>query len=65
VPGCADEVAYVDAPAVRDRRLVTASDLADVEIARELPEELDVLTPEQRSPWAQMFHNAKLPKGTA
>jgi hypothetical protein len=65
VPGYADEAAYVDAPAVRDRRLVTASGLADVEFARELLEELDVLTPEQRSQWAQMFRNARLPTGPA
>jgi putative intracellular protease/amidase len=56
---------YVDAPAVRDRRLITASGLADVEFARELFEELDVLTPEQRSLWAQIFRSAKLPTGAA
>jgi len=52
---------YVDAPAVRDRKLITASGLGDVEFARELFEELNVLTPEDRALWAQMFRSAKLP----
>jgi putative intracellular protease/amidase len=61
VPGYADAGTYVDAPAVRDRKLVTASGLADVEFARELFEELGVLSPEDRSLWAQIFRTAKLP----
>lgn len=52
---------YVDAPAVRDRKLITASGLGDVEFARELFEELNVLTKEDRALWAQMFRSAKLP----
>jgi putative intracellular protease/amidase len=52
---------YVDAPAVRDRKLITASGLGDVEFARELFEELDVLSAEDRARWAQMFRSAKLP----
>jgi putative intracellular protease/amidase len=52
---------YVDAPAVRDRKLITASGLADVEFARELFEELGVLSPEDRSLWATIFRTAKLP----
>jgi putative intracellular protease/amidase len=56
---------YVDAPAVRDRKLITASGLGDVEFARELFEELDVLTPRDRSLWAQIFRTAKLPLGAA
>jgi len=54
---------YVHAPAVRDRRLITANGLADVEFAREIFEELDVLSAEDRSLWAQMFRSAKLPAG--
>ena len=65
VPGYADADAYVDAPAVRDRRLITASGLADVEFARELFEELDVLTPDERGLWARMFRSAKLPEGAS
>ena len=51
------------APAVRDRKLITASGLADVEFARELLEELDVLTPADRELWAGIFRSAKLPSG--
>lgn len=52
---------YVDVPAVRDRKLITASGLGDVEFARELFEELDVMTVADRSLWAQIFRSAKLP----
>lgn len=65
VPGYLEAGNYVDAPAVRDRKLITASGLADVEFARELFEELDVLTPEDRSLWAQLFRSAKQPTGAA
>lgn len=63
-PGYLEADNYVDAPAVRDRKLITASGLGDVEFARELFEELNVLTAEDRSLWAQMFRSAKLPAGT-
>jgi len=65
VPGYGEAGTYVDAPAVRDAKLITASGLADVEFARELFEELDVLTPGHRSLWAQIFRSAKLPTGGA
>src|SRR5207248_2615420 len=61
VTGYSEAANYVDAPAVRDRKLITASGLGDVEFARELFEELNVLNPESRSLWAQMFRSAKLP----
>jgi putative intracellular protease/amidase len=61
VPDYADEASYVDAPAVRDRALITASGLGDVEFARELFEELDVLSPEDRAQWATIFRSARLP----
>lgn len=51
---------YVDAPAVRDRGLITASGLADVEFAREIFEELGVLSEADRALWAQIFRSAKL-----
>jgi hypothetical protein len=51
----------VDAPAVRDRKLITASGLGDIEFARELFEELDVMSAADRSMWAQIFRSAKLP----
>ena len=61
VPGISEAGNYVDAPAVRDRKLITASGLADVEFTREMFEELEVLSAEDRSLWAQMFGTAKLP----
>jgi len=61
VPGYSEAQNYVEAPAVRDRGLITASGLADVEFARELFEELDVLSPHDRTLWANLFRNGKLP----
>jgi putative intracellular protease/amidase len=61
VAGYADAASYVDAPAVRDRKLITASGLGDVEFARELFEELNVLPPEARDLWARIFRSARLP----
>ena len=61
VHGYADADRYVNAPAVRDRKLITASGLGDVEFARELLAELDVLSAEDRALWAQMFRSASLP----
>jgi len=63
VPGYAEEANYVDAPAVRDRGLITGSGLGDVEFARELFEELEVLSPEERALWATIFRTARLPSG--
>jgi len=60
VPGYAGAANYVDAPAVRDRGLITASGLGDVEFARELFEELEVLSAEDRALWAQMFRSAQI-----
>jgi putative intracellular protease/amidase len=65
VAGYADGDRYVDAPAVRDRHLITASGLADIEFARELFEELGVLSPEDRALWASMFRSATLPRESA
>lgn len=65
VPGYSNADKYVNAPAVRDGKLITASGLGDVEFARELFEELEVLDAEQRSSWAQIFRNAKLPERSA
>jgi putative intracellular protease/amidase len=65
VPGYAESANYVDLPAVRDRRLITASGLGDVEFARELFEELGVLSPEDREAWAVIFRSARLPASSA
>jgi putative intracellular protease/amidase len=56
----ADVANYVDAPAVRDRHLITATGLADVEFAREIFEELAVLTAPDRALWADMFRRGRL-----
>lgn len=61
VPGYAEADNYVDEPAVRDRKLITANGLGDVEFARELFEELEVLSAAERASWAQIFRGAKLP----
>jgi len=65
VPGYAEAATYVDSPAVRDRGLITASGLGDVEFARELFEELNVLSVEDRAAWAAIFRSARLPEGAA
>jgi putative intracellular protease/amidase len=60
-PDYAESAAYVDAPAVRDRGLITASGLADVEFAREILAELKVLTDDDRELWATLFRDGRLP----
>jgi putative intracellular protease/amidase len=60
-PGYDARDMYQDRAAVRDRHLITANGLADVEFARELMEELDVLSPEDREVWSSMFRSAQLP----
>jgi putative intracellular protease/amidase len=60
-PDYTEDANYVDAPAVRDRGLITASGLGDVEFARELFEELDVLSPEHRALWETIFRTARVP----
>ena len=64
VPEYREAQNYVDAPAVRDRGLITASGIADVEFARELFEELDLLSPTDRAVWANIFRTARLPDET-
>jgi putative intracellular protease/amidase len=61
VPGYTESANYVDTAAVRDRGLITASGLGDVEFARELLEELNVLSVEDRAAWAAIFRSARLP----
>ena len=60
VPGYSEAEQYVDEPAVRDCGLITASGLGDVEFARELFEELNVLEPNDRATWARIFRTARL-----
>ena len=61
VPGYAAAADYVEAPAVRDRGLITASGLADVEFASELFNELGVLSESDRAVWLDLFRTGRLP----
>jgi len=65
VPDYNEAQNYITVPAVRDRGLITASGLGDIEFARELFEELNVLSPDDRRLWAKMFRTAQLPKEEA
>lgn len=61
VPTYAGATAYVDAPAVRDRQLITASGLADVEFAREIFAELALFNETDLSLWTKYFRSGLLP----
>jgi putative intracellular protease/amidase len=65
VPGYAGAAEYVDAPAVRDRGLITASGLADVEFAAELFNELEVLSEPDRAVWSGLFRGGRIPPEVA
>ena len=65
MPGYEGGAEYVEAPAVRDRGLITASGLADVEFAAELFDELDVLSESARGVWKDLFRSGRLPPGAA
>ena len=65
VPGYEGATEYVDAPAVRDRGLITASGLADVEFAAELLSELDVLSEKELRLWMELFRGGRIPSGVA
>jgi putative intracellular protease/amidase len=61
VPEYADAAGYVEAPAVRDRGLITASGLSDVEFARELMAELNVLSEADRELWSKLYRGGRMP----
>jgi putative intracellular protease/amidase len=65
VRGYADAATYVDAPAVRDRGLITATGFGDVEFAREIMAELNVLSPSDRDQWTTLFREGRVPNGAA
>ena len=65
VPAYSEESMYVDQPAVRDRGLITASGVADVEFAREVMAELGVLSEADRAYWAQLFRGGRREGGAA
>jgi putative intracellular protease/amidase len=61
VPEYTDSGSYVEAPAVRDHGLITASGLSDVEFARELMAELNVLSDADREMWARLYRGGRIP----
>jgi len=63
VPGYADHSGYVDAPAVRDRGLITASGLSDVEFAAAVFHELGVFSESDRGVWADLYRSGRMPSG--
>ena len=65
VPEYSEAARYVDAPAVRDRGLITASGLSDVEFAAEIMAELGVLSDDERRQWAKLFRSGRVPTGAA
>jgi hypothetical protein len=64
VPEYREAQNYVELSAVRDRSLITASGIADVEFACEFFEELGVPSLSDRAVWADIFRSARLPDET-
>jgi len=63
VPEYAGAGRYVDALAVRDRGLITASGAGPTEFAREIFEELEVFSASDRQAWYHLFKHGRLPAG--
>jgi putative intracellular protease/amidase len=61
VPQYAGAARYVDALAVRDDGLITASGLGAMEFAREIFEELEVFSAADRPIWYHLFKHGALP----
>jgi putative intracellular protease/amidase len=55
---------YVDAPAARDRHVITASGLAPVDFARAIFSELSLFTPADEQLWFDMYKHGRLPTAT-
>lgn len=62
VPEYAGGTCYVDAPAVRDGHVITASGLAPVDFAREIFAELQIFNPSDEALWYAMFKEGRLPE---
>jgi putative intracellular protease/amidase len=54
---------YVDAPAVRDKRVITASGLAPVDFARAIFAELGVFSEHDEALWFEMYKHGRIPAG--
>jgi putative intracellular protease/amidase len=63
VPEYAGAGRYVDALAVRDRGLITASGAGPTEFAREIFEELEVFSASDRQVWYHLFKHGRFPAG--
>jgi len=61
VPEYAGASHYVEAPAVRDRHVITASGLAAVDFARAIFAELGIFNAADEVVWFDMFKHGKLP----
>jgi putative intracellular protease/amidase len=53
---------YVDAPAVRDRHVITASGLCAVDFARAIFAELGIFSPANEALWFDIFKQGRLPQ---
>jgi putative intracellular protease/amidase len=60
-PGYRGGSYYQDAPAVRDRHVITASGLAPVDFAREIFAELSVFSESDEALWFDMFKHGRMP----
>lgn len=56
---------YEDAPAVRDRHVITASGLAPVDFAREIFAELGIFSTADAAVWFEMFKHGRVPADEA
>jgi putative intracellular protease/amidase len=56
---------YVDELAVRDRGVITASGAAPVDFAREIFEELGIMSEADRPVWYHLFKHGRMPKPAA
>jgi putative intracellular protease/amidase len=65
VPAYAGSRLYVEALAVRDRGLITASGVGPTEFAREIFEELQVFSAEDRPVWYHLFKHGRFPEPAA
>jgi putative intracellular protease/amidase len=65
VPSYAGAARYVDALAVRDGGFITASGVGPTEFAREIFEELDVLSAADRPVWYHLFKHGRFPEPAA
>ncbi|HEY2856256.1 MAG TPA: type 1 glutamine amidotransferase family protein [Gemmatimonadaceae bacterium] len=54
---------YEDAPAVRDRHVITASGLAPVDFARAIFAELSIFSATNEAQWFEMFKYGRIPDG--